>query len=171
MQQKHLLHTIDPVFDARSRVLMLGSFPSPKSREAGFFYGHPQNRMWRVLAAVTGEGAVPQTTEERTAFLLRNRIAMWDVIASCTIEGASDASIRDVVSNDLSRILDAAPIEAVFCTGGKSHQLYRRYQEPATGIPAVKLPSTSAANASWSLERLVGAYRAVGKALKKGPEL
>lgn len=167
MQPDHLLHTIDPVFDVRSRVLMLGSFPSPKSREAGFFYGHPQNRMWRVLAAVTGEEAVPQTTEERTAFLLRNCIAMWDVIASCTIEGASDASIRDVVPNDLSRILDVAPIEAVFCTGGKSYQLYRRYQEPATGISAVKLPSTSGANASWSLERLMEAYRAVAKALRE----
>ena len=111
MQSEHLQHTIDPVFDARSRVLMLGSFPSPKSREVGFFYGHPQNRMWRVLTAVTGESAVPRTTEERTAFLLRNRIAMWDVIASCTIEGASDASIRNVVPNDLSRILDVAPIE------------------------------------------------------------
>jgi len=167
MRYEHLRHTINPVFDERSRVLMLGSFPSPKSREAGFFYGHPQNRMWRVLAAVIGEGAVPQTTEERTAFLLRNRIAMWDVIASCTIEGASDASIRDVVPNDLSRMLDVAPIKAVFCTGGKSHQLYRRYQEPVTGISAVKLPSTSGANASWSLERLVGAYRAVAKALKQ----
>ena len=163
MQSEHLLHTIDPVFDARSRVLLLGSFPSPKSREVGFFYGHPQNRMWRVLTAVIGEGAVPQTTEERTAFLLRNRIAMWDVVASCTIEGASDASICDVVPNDLSRILDVAPIEAVFCTGGKSHQ---RYQEPATGISAVKLPSTSGANASWSLERLVETYRAIAKALK-----
>lgn len=171
MQTKCVQHTIDPVFDARSRVLMLGSFPSPKSREAGFFYGHPQNRMWRVLAAVVGEGAVPQTTEERTAFLLRNRIAMWDVIESCRIEGASDASIRDVVSNDLSRILSAAHIEAVFCAGGKSHQLYHRYQEPITGIPAIKLPSTSAANATWSLERLTEAYRVVGEALKDRPGL
>lgn len=171
MQLERMLHTIDPVFDARSRVLMLGSFPSPKSREVGFFYGHPQNRMWRVLAAVMGESAVPQTTEERTAFLLRNRIAMWDVIASCAIEGASDASIRDVVPNDLSRILDVASIEAVFCTGGKSHQLYRRYQEPSTGFPAVKLPSTSGANASWSLERLVETYRAVAEALKESPGL
>lgn len=151
MQLEQVRHTIDPVFDTRSRVLMLGSFPSPKSREVGFFYGHPQNRMWRVLAAVIGEGVAPRTKEERTAFLLRNRIAMWDVIASCRIEGASDASIRDVVPNDLSRILDTAPIRAVFCTGGKAHQLYRRYQESATGIPAIKLPSTSAANAAWSL--------------------
>ena len=168
MQLERVQHTIEPVFDTHSRVLMLGSFPSPKSREVGFFYGHPQNRMWRVLAAVMGESAVPQTAEERTAFLLRNRIAMWDVIASCRIEGASDASIRDVVPNDLSLILNAAHIEAVFCTGGKSHQLYRRYQEPATGIPAIKLPSTSAANASWNLERLTEAYRAVGEALRRG---
>lgn len=171
MQTECVQHTIDPVFDAQSRVLMLGSFPSPKSREVGFFYGHPQNRMWRALAAVMGENVVPQTTEERTAFLLRNRIAMWDVIASCRIEGASDASIRDVVPNDLSRILNTAQIEAVFCTGGKSYQLYRRYQEPITGIPAIKLPSTSAANASWSLERLTEAYRVVGEALKDRPGL
>lgn len=207
MRSEHLLHTIPPVFDARSRVLLLGSFPSPKSREVGFFYGHPQNRMWRVLAAVLGEDgagvaassaagataavgrgdaepaggsagasalaatgssavAVPRTIEERRAFLLRNRIAMWDVIASCSIEGASDASIRDVVPNDLSRVLDAAPIQAIFCTGSKAHQLYRRYQEPVTGVPARKLPSTSAANASWSLERLVEAYRVVAQAAR-----
>lgn len=176
MEAQTLEHTIPPVFDARSRVLLLGSFPSPKSREVGFFYGHPQNRMWRVLAAVMAEAvgdaarvdtvAVPQTTEERRAFLLRNRIAMWDVIASCSIEGASDASIRDVVPNDLSRVLDAAPIQAIFCTGAKAHQLYRRYQEPVTGVPARKLPSTSAANASWSLERLVEAYRAVAQAVR-----
>lgn len=165
MEAERLRHTIDPVFDGRSRVLLLGSFPSPKSREVGFFYGHSQNRMWRVLAAVTGEGSVPQTAEERTAFLLRNRIAMWDVIASCTIAGASDSSIRDVVPNDLSCVLDVAPIRAVFCTGGKAHQLYRRYQEKSTGVPAVKLPSTSAANASWSLERLIEAYRPVAQTL------
>ena len=167
MEAERLRHTIDPVFDGRSRVLLLGSFPSPKSREIGFFYGHPQNRMWRVLAAVTGEDVALRTTEERTAFLLCNRIAMWDVIASCRIEGASDASIRDVVPNDLSRVLDVAPICAVFCTGGKSYELYRRYQEKSTGIPAVKLPSTSAANASWSLERLVEAYQAVADVLRE----
>lgn len=169
MQPERLRHTIDPVFDERSRVLLLGSFPSPKSREVGFFYGHPQNRMWKVLAAVTGEDAAPQTPGERTAFLLRNRIAMWDVIASCRIEGASDASIRDAVPNDLSRILDVAPIGAVFCTGAKAFQLYRRYREPATGIPARKLPSTSGANAAWSFDRLVETYRVVAEALKEDP--
>lgn len=161
-----LLHDIAPVFDERSRVLILGTFPSPKSRELGFFYGHPQNRMWRVLAAVLGEDEAPVTVEERMAFLLRNRIAMWDTVASCTIEGASDASIREVVPNDLSCILDVAPIRAVFTTGAKATQLYERYQLPLTGIPAQRLPSTSAANASWSLERLVEAYGAVAQALK-----
>lgn len=165
MRYEHLQHTIDPVFDRRSRVLLLGSFPSPKSREVGFFYGHPQNRMWRVLAEVMNERAVPQTVEDRTAFLLSYRIAMWDVIASCAIKGASDASIRDVVPNDLSRILDVAPIQAIFCTGGKSHQLYRRYQEKLVGIPAIKLPSTSGANASWGFDRLVAAYQVVAEVL------
>lgn len=165
MEAQTLEHTIEPVFDSRSRVLMLGSFPSPKSREAGFFYGHPQNRMWKVLARVVGEEAVPQTVDERREFLLRNRIAMWDVIARCSIVGASDASIRDVTPNDLSRILEAAPVCAVFTTGAKATQLYRRYQEPATGLPAIQLPSTSAANAAWNVDRLAEAYRAVADAL------
>ena len=118
MERTRHIHQIEPVFDGCSRILLLGTFPSPKSREAGFFYGHPQNRMWRVLAAVCGED-VPQTVEERRAFLLRNRVAMWDVLASCAIRGASDASIRDAVPNDLSRILDAAPIERIYATGAK----------------------------------------------------
>lgn len=164
---QRLQHGIAPVFDAHSRVLILGTFPSPKSREVGFFYGHPQNRMWRVLAAVLGENAVPVTAEERTAFLLQYRIAMWDTIASCTIEGASDASIRDVVPNDLSRILSVAPIHAVFTTGAKATQLYEDYQLPVTGIPAHRLPSTSAANASWSFGRLVEAYAVVREALER----
>lgn len=167
MGERTLLeHTIAPVFDERSRVLVLGTFPSPKSRAAGFFYGHPQNRMWRVLAAVMGEERVPQTVAERAAFLLRNRIAMWDTIARCTIEGASDASIRDAVPNDLARILNAAPIGAVFTTGAKAHELYVRYQLRQTGIPDVRLPSTSAANATWTLARLIEAYQAVAEAVR-----
>lgn len=168
MSERALLqHTIEPVFDERSRVLILGTFPSPKSREVGFFYGHSQNRMWRVLAAVMGEEHVPQTTEERTAFLLHNRIAMWDTVACCAIEGAADASIRDVVPNDLSCILNAAPVGAVFATGAKAHELYVRYQLPQTGIADVRLPSTSAANASWSFDRLVEAYRVVAEAARR----
>ena len=155
---EHECHPIAPVYDAHSRVLLLGSFPSPRSRELGFFYAHSHNRMWRVLAAVVGEGRVPQGTAERTAFLLEHGIAMYDVVASCTIAGASDASIRDVEPTDLSPILAAAPIEAVFATGATAHRLYACHQLPATGMPAARLPSTSAANAAWSLERLVAAY-------------
>lgn len=164
---EHLEHPIAPVYDGRSRVLLLGSFPSPASRETGFFYGHPRNRMWRVLAAVTGEGTVPSTVEERRAFLLRERIAMYDVAASCTIEGAADASIRDVVPTDLAPIFSAAPALAVFTTGGTASRLYRACQLPVTGVEDVRLPSTSAANASWSLEALVEAYaRALAPCLR-----
>ncbi|MGI6032682.1 MAG: DNA-deoxyinosine glycosylase [Coriobacteriales bacterium] len=167
MQRQSLQHTIDPIFDERSQVLMLGSFPSPKSREIGFYYGHPQNRMWKVLPAVFGVDEVLDTNEKREAFLHEQGIAMWDVIASCTIEGASDASIRDVVPNDLSRIFRVARIEQVFTTGAKATELYRRYQLPFYGMEPCKLPSTSAANASWSLERLVDAYRVIPAALKE----
>ena len=166
MNAEQVIHPLAPVFDSRSRILILGTMPSPKSRETGFYYGHPQNRFWRVMAELLDE-PFPASREERLALALRRHFALWDVLASCVIRGADDGSIREPRANDLSRVLSAAPIEAVFCTGGKSHQLYRRYQEPATGISAVKLPSTSAANASWSLERLVGAYRAVAKALKQ----
>lgn len=167
MERIAVTHTIPPVFDAASRVLVLGSFPSPKSREVGFFYGHPQNRMWRVLACVLDESIAPQSTAERTEFLLRHHIAMWDTIESCTIVGASDSSIRDVVPNDLSRILSVAPIRAVFTTGAKASLYYKRYQSVTTGISARQLPSTSGANAAWSLERLVDAYQIVADVLKQ----
>ena len=159
-QAEHVQHPIAPVFDERSRVLLLGSFPSPKSRELGFFYAHPQNRMWRVLAAVAGEDGAPQTTPQRRAFLLRHGIAMYDVIACCRISGASDASIADAVPTDLSPLLSASPIQAVFTTGAKATQLYERHQLARTGLPATRLPSTSAANAAWGLDALVAAYRA-----------
>ena len=151
-------HTIDPVFNAASRVLVLGTMPSPASRETGFFYGHPRNRFWLVLAAVFGEPA-PQTTDDRRTFVLRNGIALWDVLASCEIHGASDASIANPVPNDLRQVLDAAPIERIFTTGATAYELYRKHCEPQTGITATKLPSTSPANASWSFDRLVEAYR------------
>ena len=110
------VHTIEPVFDSASRILILGSFPSVKSREAGFFYGHPQNRFWKVLAGIT-DSEVPVTTEEKKAFLLQRHIAVWDVIASCVITGSSDSSIREVVPNEIGRILEAAPIRCIFCNG------------------------------------------------------
>ena len=137
---------------------MLGTFPSPKSREQGFFYGHPQNRFWKVLAAVL-DAEVPQTIPEKKTLLLEHGIALWDVCQSCLIEGASDASIRDPQPNDLRLILDEASIQRIFCTGAKAAQLYRRLIEPKLGIPCVQLPSTSPANAAMRLPALIDAYR------------
>ena len=155
-----VIHPIPPVFDRNSKILILGSFPSVKSREGHFFYHHPQNRFWKTLAGVL-DVPVPDTIAEKKAFLLSHRIALWDVIASCSIEGSSDSSIRDVVPNDLSVILSTADIRAIFCNGKTSWNHYRKYHEAVTGIPAVSLPSTSPANAAWSLEKLKGAWNVI----------
>ena len=157
---KLIQHPIDPVFDSHSRVLILGSFPSVRSREEQFFYGHPQNRFWRVLAAVCGRPA-PRTVEEKRALLLEEGIALWDVIASCEVAGSADSSIKNVAPNDLSRILEAAKIEAIFVNGKTAEKYYRRYLRPVTGREAVCLPSTSPANAAWTLERLTQAWRVI----------
>lgn len=157
MQQ---VHPIPPVFDADSTVLVLGSFPSVKSRESGFFYGHAQNRFWRVTAAVFG-CPVPVTIPEKRAFLLQNHVALWDVIASCDIDGSSDASIKNVRPNDLAPLLAASKITHIFTNCATADALYIRWQFPATGIPAVRLPSTSPANAAWSLDRLIDAWRVI----------
>ncbi len=150
-------HPIPPLYDGSSRVLILGSFPSVKSREGLFFYHHPQNRFWKVLAALW-DAPVPATVPERRAFILEHHLALWDVIAACDIEGSSDASIRAVVPNDLGPILAEAPIERIYCNGAAAATLYRRHQLPRTGIPAVQLPSTSPANAAWRLPDLVEAW-------------
>ena len=155
-----VIHPLAPIVCPSSRVLILGTMPSPASREAGFYYGHPRNRFWPVMARVFGE-RVPQTNEERAELILTHGLALWDVLARCEIRGASDASIASPVPNDMRAVLDEAPIEAVFATGATAARLYRRLCEPATGLPVVCLPSTSPANASWSLERLVEAYQAV----------
>ena len=157
MMQEHLTHTFEPVFNKDSKVLILGSFPSVKSRENNFYYGHPQNRFWKVLAGILGKD-VPQTIEEKKSFLLENRIAVWDVIESCTIIGSSDASIKDVVVNDFSKVLENSQVEAIYVNGGKAYELYHKYAEKQTRIPAIKLPSTSPANAAWSLEKLCAAW-------------
>ena len=151
------VHPFPPLYDARSRVLILGSFPSVRSRRQMFFYGHPQNRFWRVLAAMLGE-AVPESIEEKKALLLRRRIALWDTIASCEIVGSSDASITNVVPNDLRPILAAADIRAVFCNGGTSYQWYNRLLRRELGREAVPLPSTSPANARWTPDALTEAW-------------
>ena len=150
-------HPIPPLYDAYSRILILGSFPSVKSREQGFFYGHPQNRFWKVVAAIYEE-ETPQTIEEKRAFLLRNHIALWDVIGSCEIIGSSDASIRNVKPNDLSEILRAAPIRQIYVNGKTAEKMYKRYTLPKSGREAICLPSTSPANAAWSVERLVESW-------------
>ncbi len=149
-----ITHPIDPVFDSESKVLILGSFPSVKSREAMFFYGHPQNRFWKVVATVCKE-EIPNTVEEKKALLLRNHIAVWDVIASCDIEGSSDSSIKNVEANNLSVILEKAQIQAIFVNGKTAEKYYKKYIEKTINRKAVCLPSTSPANAAWSLERLV----------------
>lgn len=153
----YITHPIPPFWSADSRVLILGSFPSVKSRECRFFYGHKQNRFWRVTAAVFGDG-VPESTEEKKAFLAKNRIALWDVIAACEIEGSSDASIRNAVANDIAPILAGADIRHIFVNGKTAANLYEKYVLPTVGRKAIPLPSTSPANAAWSLPRLTEAW-------------
>lgn len=155
-------HPIKPVFDQNSRILILGSFPSVKSREANFFYGHPQNRFWKVVSKVFHENT-PETIEEKRAFLIRNHIAVWDVIKSCDIEGSSDSSIKNVIPNDLDRILNHARIEHIYVNGKKAQQLYKRYIEKEINIKAECLPSTSPANAAWSMEKLVEAWSIINQ--------
>lgn len=157
MEAGLVTHEFDAFFDKDSRVLILGTIHSPKSREQGFYYGHPQNRFWKVLADVLGE-EFPQTVEERKRFLKRNHIALWDVLESCEIKGASDVSIRNARPNDMNRILQAADIRAIFATGAKAAQLYKKLCFPECGVEAVRLPSTSPANCACSYEKLREAY-------------
>lgn len=152
-------HPIPPLYAQDSRVLILGSFPSPKSRAEAFFYAHPQNRFWRVLAALFDE-TVPRTMEEKIALLRRNRIALWDTIGSCEVAGASDASITNVVANDLHPILEGADIRAIFCNGATSHHWYNKLLRDELGREAALLPSTSPANAAWTLDKLIEAWGA-----------
>ena len=160
MEQQKLVHPIPPTWDQTSRILILGSFPSVKSREMAYFYGHPQNRFWLVLSLLFDE-PFPETAEERRSLLLRHRIAAWDVIASCTITGSADSSIRDVVVNDLSPILTGAPIRQIYVNGKKADALYRKYLLPQVGREAVCLPSTSPANAAWSLDKLLSVWQQI----------
>ena len=155
---EHITHPFPPVVDENCRILILGSFPSVRSREDGFFYGHPQNRFWRMLAAVFNE-ETPTSIPDKKAFLLRHRIALWDVIASCMIEGSSDASVKDEVPVDIRQVTDSAKIEQVLCNGGLAGKLYQQHLQDITGLRAVILPSTSPANAAWSLSRLVEAWK------------
>jgi hypoxanthine-DNA glycosylase len=154
---ERIQHPFGPLFGENSRVLILGSFPSVKSREQQFFYGHPQNRFWRVIAALYHQEP-PETIAQKKALILDHGLALWDSIASCVITGSSDASIRDVRANDLRIILDSSPIERIYCNGRKSHEMYEKYIRPELGREAFCLPSTSPANAQWSLEKLTAAW-------------
>ena len=148
-------HGFGPFFRQDSRYLILGSFPSVRSREASFYYAHPQNRFWKILAAIFDD-TVPVSTEEKKAFLIRHRIALYAVIESCRITGSSDSSIRDVTVTDLMPVLGTSHVGArIFANGTRAWDLYRRWQYPLTGIAAVKLPSSSPANAAWTLPRLI----------------
>lgn len=150
----HVEHPFDPVWDCESKILILGSFPSVKSREQMFFYGHPRNRFWTVVSTLL-KVEEPVTTEEKRAMLLNNRIALWDVISSCDIYGSSDSSIKNAVPNDIGFIIKNSKIERIFTNGATADKLYKKYILPATGIEAMCLPSTSPANAAKSVDELV----------------
>jgi hypoxanthine-DNA glycosylase len=162
MEYEHIVHSFEPVYDKNSEILILGTLPSVKSRENHFYYGHKQNRFWRLLAKLL-DVPVPETIEQKKEMLLAHRIAIWDVIQSCDIKGSSDSSIRNVEPTDLCRLLKQTKVKRIFANGNKAGQLYRKYQLPHTGIEAVVLPSTSPANAAWSLDRLCEAWAVIKK--------
>ena len=151
-------HPFPPLYDKDSKVLILGSFPSVKSREMKFFYGHPQNRFWKVIARIFDQEN-PTSIEEKKKLILDNHLALWDVIAECEISGSSDASIKNAKANDLSEIINNSQIQKIIVNGKTAERLYIKYIEPVTEIKAVVLPSTSPANAVWSVERLVDVWK------------
>lgn len=148
-----IIHPISPLYDENSEILILGSFPSVKSREEGFFYGHPQNRFWRVIARIC-DAPVPICIDDKTKLLMDNHIALWDVIHSCEIIGSADSTIKNVVPNDIGEIIENAPIKRIYVNGKKAESLYKKYIEKEIGLKAICLPSTSPANANWSEDRL-----------------
>ena len=160
MEYEHIVHSFEPVYDKDSEILILGTLPSVKSRENNFYYGHKQNRFWKVLATLLKE-PVPETIEEKKAVLLAHRIALWDVIQSCDIKGSSDSSIKNVQPTDIGMILEKTNVTQIYANGNKAGQLYKRYQFPVTGIEATMLPSTSPANAAWLFDRLCEAWRVI----------
>lgn len=155
-----IVHPIPPLFNAESEVLILGSFPSVKSRESAFFYGHPQNRFWAVIAEIFGTEK-PVTVEDKKELILSNKLALWDVIAQCEIEGSADSTITDVTANDLSVILENSNVKRIFVNGKTAEKYYNKYTYPKTGIKAVCLPSTSPANAAWNVEKLVEKWKII----------
>lgn len=162
---EHLKHTFEPVWNKRSQVLILGTFPSVKSREQDFYYGHPQNRFWKVMGRLTSEDE-PDTIAEKKSLLLKHGIAIWDVIESCDIIGSSDSSIRNVVPADVTSVLEGSGIRTVYGNGATAVKLYGKYLLEKTGVPIIGLPSTSPANAVYSIERLMEYWKQIGKDIK-----
>ncbi len=162
IEYQHIVHPFGPLYDEKAEILILGSLPSVKSREQQFFYGHPQNRFWKLIASLYGVPA-PETIEEKKALILDHHIALWDTIYSCDIKGSSDSSIRNAVPTDLKTVVDSSRITRVFCNGKTSGKYYHKYQEKVLGIPAEELPSTSPANAAWTMERLMEAWSVILK--------
>lgn len=161
MTGKVVYHELEPIYSERSKILILGTMPSPKSRELGFYYAHPQNKFWRVISDVFQE-EMPQTRETRTQFLYAHHIALWDVLQSCEIKGADDSSIINPEPNNLNVILAAAEVRAIFTTGKKATDLYRKLCYPVLGRPSIYLPSTSPANCrNYNTQALVEAYRVI----------
>ena len=160
--ERMISHPTPPAWDANSHFLILDSFPSVQSRENSFFYGHPQNRFWKIIARLT-ESEVPETIADKKKILLDHGIAVWDVIASCEIRGSSDSSIRNVVPADLSRILNNCSIKQIYANGGTAKKLYEKYSRPKTGRPITGLPSTSPANAAYSADRLMESWGEIKK--------
>lgn len=156
----HVKHEFEPVYDDESRILILGTFPSVKSREQNFYYGHPQNRFWKVVAYICEENP-PQSVDEKKLMLLRHKIALWDVIAECDIYGSSDSSIKNVVPNDLSEVLKNSAINKIYANGAKAYELYMKYSYPAVLRNIIKLPSTSPANAAFSMDRLIEEWKKI----------
>ena len=159
-EYQHLVHKYPPVFDSQSKVLILGTFPSVKSRELGFYYGHPQNRFWKVLAHLTDE-PIPQTIDEKKMLLLKHHIALGDVIKSCDIIGSSDSSIKNVVPSDISAIFSNSQIECIYANGKTAARLYQKYLQPVVKKEMITLPSTSPANAMYSLEKLIDVWKQI----------
>ena len=154
------IHPFDPIYDENSRILILGTFPSVRSREVQFYYGHPRNRFWKTLAALL-QADFPQTVEEKIRFLKTHHIALWDTCAACDIDGSADATIRRTVPNDIRPILKTADIRAIFCGGKTAGRLYETHIYPLTGIEAIVLPSTSPANAACTDAMLIDAWSAI----------
>ena len=161
MEYEHIVHPFPPLFDENSEILILGSLPSVKSREQMFFYGHPQNRFWPLLARLLNEPEPPRSIEEKKELVLKHHIALWDTICSCDIIGSGDSSIKNVVPTDLKPILQGSKVSRIYCNGRTSWKYFRRYQERELGIEAQALPSTSPANAAWTMDMLASAWKII----------